>query len=371
MSDIRIEKVTSKKGFKNFLFFPWKVYKGDPNWVPPLIADMKDKLNKTKNPFFEHADIDLFLAYRGNEVVGRIAAILDENHIKFHQEKAGFFGLYESYEDPDVAEKLLDAASNWCRARKMEILRGPMNISMNDECAFLLEGFDSPPVYLLAYNPPYYLELMEQCGLKKAKDLYAYFMTRDHDTAEKVDHIVNKIKNETSVKLRSVDVRQIKEAEKIKYVYNNAWEKNWGFVPWTEKEMEHIFRKLRLFADPKIVILAEEGDKPIGFAFGFPNYNEVIQRIKGRLTPLGILKFLYYKNKIKGMRAVVFGILKEYRNTGVSYLLYSELNKRGIERGYQWCETSWQLEDNDAVNRFTESIGGKLYKKYRIFEKKI
>ena len=372
MSDIRIESVKTRKDRKHFIFFPWKIYKDDPNWVPPLVIDFKEKINKEKNPFFEHAEMELFLAYRNNEITGRIAAIIDENHNKIHEEKVIFFGLYESYNDLDSAEALLDTVAEWGKERGMEILRGPMNLSMNDECAFLLEGFNSPPVVLMSYNPRYYLGLMEKCGLAKAKDLYAFYMTKDHEVVEKVNQIVEKIRKTTSVTLRPLNLKKIdEEVERIKYVYNNAWERNWGFVPWTEKEMDHMAKRLKTVADPALIILAEHKGKPVGFTFGFPNYNEIIQKMGGRLTPWGIMKFLYYRKKIKGIRAIVFGVLKEYRQSGISYLLYSELEKNTISRGYEWCETSWQLEDNEAINRFVASLGGKVYKKYRIFQRKI
>jgi len=372
VSNIRIERVKTGKDRKNFIFFPWKVYKDDPNWVPPLVIDFKEKINRKKNPFFEHAEMELFLAYRENEITGRTASMVDENHNKFHEEKVVFFGLYESFNDSDTAMALLDTVAAWGKERGMEMLRGPMNLSMNDECAFLLEGFDSPPVVMMPYNPKYYLDLMEKCGLVKAKDLYAFYMTRDHEVMSNVNQIVERVRKESPVTLRTVNLKKIKEeAERIKYVYNNAWEKNWGFVPWTEKEMDYMAKKLKTVADPDLIILAEREGRPIGFTFGFPNYNEVIKKMGGRLTPWGLLKFLYYRKKIKGIRAIIFGILKEYRLTGVSYLLYSELNKNAISKGYEWCETSWQLEDNEAINRFVASLGGKVYKKYRIFERKI
>ncbi len=372
MSNIRIESVKTRKDRRNFIFFPWKVYKDEPNWVPPLVIDFKEKINKKKNPFFEHAEMELFLAHRGNEITGRIAAIVDENHNKFHEEKVVFFGLYESFNDSDTAMALLDTVAAWGKERGMEILRGPLNLSMNDECAFLLEGFDSPPVVMMPYSPRYYLDLMEECRLVKAKDLYAFYMTRDHEVMRNVNQIVEKVRKESPVTLRAVNLKNIEqEAGRIKYVYNNAWEKNWGFVPWTEKEMDYMAKKLKTVADPDLIILAEHESRPIGFTFGFPNYNEVIKKMGGRLTPWGLLKFFYYRKKIKGFRAIVFGILKEYRLTGVSYLLYSELNKNAISKGYEWCETSWQLEDNEAINRFVASLGGKVYKKYRIFERKI
>jgi len=372
MEKLAIVKVKSKKDLRKFIHFPWRIYKDDPNWVPPLIYDLKERLNREKNPFFEHAEMDLFLAYKNDKITGRIAAIVDENHNQFHEEKIVFFGLYESLNDLDTAKSLLDKVAEWGRERGMDTLRGPVNLSMNDECAFLIQGFDSPPVIMMPYNPPYYLELMENCRLRKAKDLFAFYMTKDHQTAEKIQQIVEKIRRETNITLRTLERKTAdKEAEKIKFIYNHAWEKNWGFVPWTEKEMRYMVEKLKMIADYSLVILAEDRGKPVGFIFGLPNLNEVFKKMNGRLLPLGILKFFLYRKKIKGMRGIVFGVLNEYRGTGLSYVLYSELEKNAQTKGYEWAETSWQLEDNEAINRFIASIGGKVYKKYRMYEKRI
>jgi GNAT superfamily N-acetyltransferase len=372
VNNVQIARVTTRKDRRNFIFFPWKVYKNEPNWIPPLIMDFKERIDKRKNPFFKHAEMELFLASRERGITGRIAAIVDHSHNSFHDEKVVFFGLYESYDDLDVAKALLEAVQDWGKERGMDILRGPMNLSMNDECAFLLEGFDSPPVIMMPYNPKYYLDLMTKCGLVKAKDLYAYYMSREDAIVAQIDQIVTKTKAEIALSLRTIDLKNLEdEAARIKDVYNNAWEKNWGFVPWTNEEIDHIAKKLKTAADPDLIIIAEHEGNPIAFAVAFPNLNEVIKRINGKLTPWGILKFLYYRRKIKGIRVMVFGILKEYRHTGVSYMLYSELDKNSRGKDYEWCETSWQLEDNEPVNRFVESLGGKVYKKYRIFEKKI
>jgi GNAT superfamily N-acetyltransferase len=372
MDKVKIVKVESRKDLRKFIKFPWEIYKDEPNWVPPLIYDLKAKLNRKKNPFFEHAEMELFLALRNDETTGRIAAIVDENHNQFHEEKIVFFGLYESLNDLDTAKSLLDNVAAWGKERGMDALRGPVNLSMNDECAFLIEGFDSPPVIMMPYNHPYYLELMEKCGLRKAKDLFAFYMTKDHKTAEKVQEIAKKIREVTDITLRALERKTVdKEAEKVKFIYNHAWEKNWGFVPWTEKEMSYMISKLKMIADFSLVILAEEKGKPVGFIFGLPNYNEVFKRMNGRITPFGIFKFFFYRKKIKGMRGIVFGVLKEYRMTGLSYLLYSELEKNAQAKGYEWAETSWQLEDNDAINKFIASVGGEVYKKYRIYEKSV
>jgi GNAT superfamily N-acetyltransferase len=340
--------------------------------VPPLIIDIKEKVDKKKNPFFQHSDMDMFLAYRNGKPVGRIAAIIDDRHNEMHSEKIVFFGLFESFNDVDVAQHLLDTAEGWGKNRGMDTLRGPMNLSMNDECAFLIEGFDSPPVIMMPYNPRYYLELMDRCGMTKAKDLYAFFMSASEDMKKKIKAIVDEIEKRTSVTLRSVNLKKLEEeVERIKYVYNRGWEKNWGFVPWTEEEMDHMAKKLKILADPDIIILAEDKGRPVGFAFALPNYNEVLIKMNGRLFPFGILKFLFNKKKIKGVRAIVFGILKEYRLSGVSYLLYSKFEKCVKAKGYQWGETSWQLEDNIAINKFVQSIGGEVYKKFRIYERGI
>ena len=372
MNSIRIERVESRKDRKKFIYFPWKIYKNDPNWVPPLVADFKEKIDTAKNPFFEHAERELFLAYRGADVTGRVAAIVDNNHNSFHEEKVVFFGLYESFDDRDTAKMLLDTVEKWGKERGMEVLRGPMNISMNDECAFLLEGFDSPPVFMMPYNPEYYLGLMRECGLGKAKDLYAFYMSKEAGVTAQIDRIVAKAEEEFPLALRTIDMKDLaQEAARIKHVYNSAWEKNWGFVPWTDREIDHMAKKLKAVADPDLVIIAEHEGNPVAFAFALPNLNEVIKRMDGRTTLWGILKFLFYRKKIKGIRALVFGVLEPYRNTGVSYMLYSALDKNAIAKGYEWCETSWQLEDNEPVNRFVGSLGGKVYKKYRIFEKKI
>lgn len=370
---VEVRPVRTKKEIREFILFPWKIYRQDPNWVPPLIMDMKEKLDRKKYPFFEHASMELFLAREGKEIKGRVAAIIDELHNQVHNEKIVFFGLFESVNDVEVARALFEAASSWGRERGMNVLRGPMNLSMNDECGLLIQGFDSPPVIMMPYNPPYYVDLMEKSGLQKVKDLYAFYLSRDHEVVAKVKTIVERVKKEMKVRLRTVDMGHLEEeARKIQAIYNEAWSRNWGFVPWTENEMKHMVKRLKQFADPYLVIFAEDQDgRPIGFAFGLPNYNEILKKLNGRLTPWGIVLFLLARRRIKGMRAVVFGVVRDYQHSGLSYLLYSELEKNALLRGYQWGEMSWELEDNEPILRLSESIGGKIYKKYRIYQKAI
>jgi len=372
MNGVEVRKVRTKSELKKFILFPWRVYKNDPNWVPPLIIEMKDKLNRRKHPFFEHGEADYFLAYRGDEIVGRIAAILDPNHNKAHQDKSSFFGLYESFDDLDTARALIGAAEAWGRERGMDTLRGPMNLSMNDECAFLLEGFETPPVVMMPYNPRYYLDLMDKCGLVKAKDLYAFFKTRERKLAPQTEELLEKLRKSGQFSFRAVTKATLQQAAlDIAAVYNAGWGKNWGFVPWTDKEMEHMVKNLGQFADLDLVIFAEHKGRAVGFAGAFPDFNQVFIKMNGRLLPFGFLKFLVGRRKISGVRAMVFGVVPEHMHTGLAFLLYDEFEKAIIRKGYYWCELSWQLEDNEAINRFAAAIGATLYRKYRIYEKPI
>jgi GNAT superfamily N-acetyltransferase len=372
MDGIEIRKVQTKRDLMNFIRFPWKVYGGYPQWVPPLIMEMKDRLNRRKHPFFEHAEADYLLAFRGPEVVGRIAAILDRNHNECHREKTSFFGLYESFDDIETARALIDAAAAWGRERGLDRLRGPVNLSMNDECAFLLEGFDAPPVVMMPYNPPYYLKLMEQCGLVKAKDLYAFLKGRARKISGKVEEFLVRLRNSKQFTLRTADKARLRaDALNIATIYNAGWRNNWGFVPWTDNEMKHMVNNLARFADLDLVIFAEHQGRTVGFAFALPDFNQVFIKMNGRLFPFGIFKFLAGKRKITGVRALVFGVVPEFMHTGLAYLLYDEFEKAIIAKGYDWCELSWQLEDNEAINHFAASIGANLYKKYRIYEKQI
>jgi GNAT superfamily N-acetyltransferase len=372
MNGIEIRKVQTKKDLKSFIRFPWRVYQNDPLWVPPLIMEMKDRLDRRKHPFFEHAEADYFLACRVGKTVGRIAAILDRNHNETHQEKTAFFGLYESVDDLDTARALIGAAEAWGRERGMDRLRGPMNLSMNDECAFLLEGFDAPPVVMMPYNPRYYLDLMDKCGLIKAKDLYAFHKGRERRLPPQTEELLERVRKSGQFSFRAATKATLKrDALNIAAVYNAAWRKNWGFVPWTANEMKHMVKNLALFADLDIVLFAEHQGRTVGFAGAIPDFNQVFVKMNGRLFPFGLFKFLAGRRRIRGVRAMVFGVVPEHMHTGLAYLLYDEFEKAIIRKGFHWCELSWQLEDNQAINRFAAAIGAKLYRKYRIYEKQI
>ncbi len=366
-----IYRVKSKKDLNQFIHLPWQIYRTAHYWVPPLKKDVKFKLDRTKHPFFEHAEMELFMAYQDTKPIGRIAAIIDHRHNEYHNEHTGFFGMFECIQDYDVAKSLFSAAEIWCKDKGMNRLRGPMNLSMNDECAFLLEGFNSEPVLMMPYNPEYYLEFCERCGFVKAKDLYAYLKS-EVGVNQRIGKIAERVKKKENVVVRPINMKKFdQEVALIKELYNAAWEINWGFVPMTEAEMDLMAKELKPIAEPELVLFAEVNGEPVGVSVTLPDFNQVLKRLNGKLGPIGILKFLYYKKKITGLRALVFGLKKEYRRTGINTVLYYETEKAGARLGYKWCEMSWNLEDNDLINRFDEAVGGKLYKKYRFYEKEI
>jgi GNAT superfamily N-acetyltransferase len=370
---MKIQQVQSKRDMRLFLRFPWKVYAGDPLWVPPLLLGMKDKLNTKKHPFFQHAEAASFLAVRDGEIVGRITAIVDQNHNTAHKDKTGFFGLFECLNDVEAAKALVDTAAEWVRARGMDTLRGPMNLSMNDECAFLLEGFDSPPVVMMPYNPRYYLDLMDACGMVKAKDLVAFRLDADKTGTERVKAALARLPSASDITFRPISKKTlIADVLQVAEIYNRSWAKNWGFVPWTEDEMKHMAHDIVQFADMDLVLLAEHKGRAVGIAFGLPDLNQIIIKIRnGRLLPFGLLKLLTGRKRVNGVRALVFGVLPEYMHTGLAYLLYDKFATAIMAKGHTWCELSWELEDNQAILRFAASLGSVVYKKYRIYEKPI
>jgi GNAT superfamily N-acetyltransferase len=301
--------------------------------------------------------------------VGRIACIIDENHNRFHEEKTAFFGFFESINDKQVSGKLFDSAVAWSKDQGMERLRGPVNPSMNAECAFLLEGFNMPPVLMMPYNPPYYLSLAEAYGFCKAKDLYAFRKTNSAGIPERFEKLVRLVRRRTGVVVRPFEMKHFdRDMDHIKRIYNAAWGKNWGFVPMTDAEMEQIAKMLKPLAVPELILFAEVEGRPVAVSVTIPDYNEVLKHLNGSLGLMGLAKFTYYRRRIRGLRALVFGVLEEYRRAGLHAVLYYESEKAARRLGYQWCELSWNLEDNDEINSFDTALGGTLYKKYRLYE---
>ena len=378
MTDISMEPISrSKRDLARFFDVADRIYASDPNWVPPLRDDLA-KVFSEKNPFFRHAEMQLFVASRGGMDAGRIAAILDRNHNDFHGEKTAFFGFVESENDQAVATRLFDAAAGWARQRGMEVLRGPANPSLNDEAGLLVEGFDRPPVLMMTYNPRYYLDLVERAGFHKAKDLLAYWFDIGPEPLARLVRLNERFrKRAMNIEIRKVSKRGLMaDLPKIRDVYNAAWEKNWGFVPMTAEEMDFMAARLKPLVDEDFLFLAEarrpDGSlEPVAFLLALPDYNAAIQPLRGRLLPLGWLKFLLGVRKIKTLRVLTLGIKKEYRLRGIQSIIFEEGLRASLKRGLTGCEISWLLEGNDLIINSVRVWGGHLYKTYRLYDKPI
>ena len=370
---MEIKVVETKRDLRDFILFPWRVYENDPLWVPPLISEMEALFDLRKNPFWEHAHKKLFLVKSLGKTIGRIAGIVDQRHIDFHDEQVGFFGFFETLNDYEIAELLLSQVREWLKERGMKAMRGPLNPSQNEECGLLVKGFDSSPLIMMTYNPSYYVGFTEKFGLRKAKDLYAYYAPILPEPPELlVDAAEYARKKQPNLKIRQVNLKEFeKEKELVEEIYNLAWEKNWGFVPMTDKEFDALARRLKPLIVPELTLFIELEGKPVGLLLAIPDYNQALKYVNGRLFPFGWLKLLYYSRKIKTARLVIMGVLKEYRMEGLEALLYLEALRNACKIGYEGVEFSWILEDNIFTRRAAENYGGKIYKTYRIYEMKI
>jgi len=379
-----VEPVRSRRELKEFVAFPWGIYKGDPYWVPPFFRERMQFFDPKHNPFFEHAEVQQFLARRDGELVGTIAGIVNGMHNTYHQEEVGFFGHFECIDDQEVASLLLQTASDWVLAKGMKAIRGPMNMSTNDECGLLIDGFDSPPVVLMTYNPPYYQRLIEAAGFEKAMDLYAYIMSTDvydHNSdnlPRKVLQSCEKVRREGRIKIRKANMSNFEqEIIRARQVYNSAWERNWGFVPLTDAEIEHIARGLRKFLDPDLVFFAEDNGQPVGVTVALPDVNEVLLRVYPR--PGGLLRYAYdgirflwaRRRQPRLVRGFMMGVAESHRNRGIDACFYVETARAALARGYRQCEMSWILESNTMMNRIIRRLGGRVYKTYRVYEKEL
>ncbi len=370
VKNIKVIEIQSGKNLKDFISLPDKLYSRDPFYVPLLKPEIQKQLSGN-NPFFLHAKARYFLAQKSGETVGRIASIVNRRHIEFHNEKTGFFGFFESADDHDISDALLNKAAETLGNEGLEVMRGPMNFSTNEECGLLLEGFDSPPMLMMPYNPPYYHDLMEDYGMKKAKDLFAYILDTPDELPKKILRVAQ-IAEKFGITVRRVDKKMFERDMMIfKEVYNSAWGKNWGFIPLTDEEVVHLGNNLKTVLKPDMTIIAEKDNKPVGFLGLLPDYNFVLKHMKGSVNPLSIVKALYYSKKIKDLRMLLLGTKAEYRNKGADALMFREAFKGVKKGGYKRVDFSWVLEDNIPVQRLIEMIGGKLYKKYRIYEKRL
>ncbi|MDH3253004.1 MAG: hypothetical protein OEM41_09450 [Ignavibacteria bacterium] len=369
-AEITIRPVVSKRDEKQFIRFQWKVYEGNPYWVPPLLMDRKKLIDRKKNPFYQHARMELFLAEREGEIVGRIAAIVNDNHNREHNENIGFFGFFECVNDQAVADVLFDAAASWLRSQGVAAMRGPASPSVNDEYGMLIDGFDQSPAILMAYNPDYYPALVEAYGFAKAKDLYAYALDGKKVFSEKFVRVSEAVRNRSGVVIRPMNMKDFDNEVKIIHeLYTRGWERNWGEVPLTDDEFNYMAKDLKPVVVPELVIIAELKGKPVGFGMTLPDLNMVLkENKKGYLIP-ALFRLMLHKKKINHCRIVILGVLPEYMNTGIGGLLFYETGRRGVANGYPYGEASWVLEDNVMMNRGAKLMSADLSKTYRIYQK--
>ena len=373
----KIKPVQTKKDLKQFIMLPFKLYKNDPHWVAPLIMDQKNFFNPKKNPYYEHSEVQLFVAEKAGEIVGRISAQTNTQHNKFHEDKIGFFGFFECINEQEVADKLISAASEWIKQKGMDTLRGPMNFSTNDECGLLVNGFESSPFVLMTHNPPYYLELLNNTGLEKSMDLLAYLIPK-RPTPERLQRVVDKLQKRGRFTVRELSSKNKKELRKdleiVFTVYTKAWERNWGFVPMTEKEFFHLIDSMIDVVRPEFFYLAFVEDEPAGFYVALPDYNQLLKKVKGRLFPFGIFHLLFGQNKITAMRVITMGVIKEFQGRGIDTVFYTknfQMANSHKKLNIENAEMSWILETNTMMNRIASNLGGWVHKTYRILDKKI
>jgi GNAT superfamily N-acetyltransferase len=369
-----IEKVNSKKGLRLFIDFPHNLYRDDPNYVPELFIAQKDLL--TSHPFHKHSLLQTFLAYDGDKIVGRIAAILNNNHNIFNKVNDGFFGFFDCINDAETASLLFEAAAKWLKDKGAdEKFIGPVNFSTNEACGLLIKGFDSPPFLMMTYNAPYYADLIERAGFTKQIDLIAWHWegaSYDDKSVRLLDALQNRLKSNNII-IRKVNLKNFKEeTAKLREVYNSAWDKNSGFVPLTDDEFDYLAKDLKLILDPDFALVAEQDGKIVGFGLALPNFNEVLKKVKrGRLLPTGIFKLLLNKNKVKSLRIYALGIVEGYRKMGIEACLYGTIIKEYKRKGLEHAEAGWTLENNVMINEAIAAIKGDPYKTYRIYEKKL
>jgi len=365
----------TKAHVRRFLKVPYLIYANDPHWVAPLLMDV-EKVFGNENPLFEHAEMQLWVARRDGRDVGRIAGVLDRLHIETHGDQAAFFGFFECIDDQTIADQLFATVAAWAKAKGMQRLLGPMNPTSNDECGLLVDGFDSPPVFMMTYNPRYYVDLVQSGGFAKAKDLLAYDFDLGNTPMSRFERIWSKFqKREPEIRIEPVLKKTLElQLAQIQRVYNEAWEKNWGFVPMTDAEMQFMAARLKPLLVEGLTQIAMEGDEPVGFLLASSDFNEGFMPLKGKILSPGLFKALPYLLQWKVpqyCRVLTLGVRRSHRGRGIEAAMLTHGLRTGFRLGFKRIESSWILEDNTAVQRVIQLFGGKVYKKYRLYEKTV
>jgi hypothetical protein len=376
---VQVREVLSRGERRAFVRLPWRLYRGDALWVPPLRSAVERGLDPTRNPFYQHAERRLYLAWRDGRPVGRIAAIVNRLHNELHQDRLGFWGYFESENDPEAARALLDCAAADLRQHGMTQMIGPMSPSINGECGILVEGFDRPPVILMPYNPSYYDSLVTQAGHQKAKDLLAFLVlpanvADDLESMQRLERLCAVVRRRhPTLRVRTLDMRNYEaDVVMIGHLSNAARTNNWGFVPVTDDELRAMARDMRRVADPETVLIAEVEGKAVACMVNLPDVNPVLRKLNGRLLPFGWLRLLWGRRSVRGMRIFDTAVPEEYRRLGATPLLFLEMIRSGQRRGYTYAELSWVAENNLASIQTTESaLHPRLYKRYRVYGREL
>jgi GNAT superfamily N-acetyltransferase len=381
MPGVQISHVETDSQRLDFIRFPWTVYQGDRYWVPPLLSERKQFTDQQHSPFFEHAEVGFFSAHRDGRMVGTIGAISNRLYNEFQGANAAWFGFFEVLDDPEAAAALLGAAAEWASQHGHRQLLGPAQYSTNDEIGLLIDGFDDTPRILMTYNPRRYQGYLEGNGFEKAMDLWAYSVDIDQlgtHIPEKILRVTEKIRQRWNLTLRPLDMKHFdQDVVHIKRVYNASWERNWGFVPMTDRELDLMAKNLKPLVDPELAVMVEKDGEVVGFGIALPDLNQPLHRAyprPGTPEPLTLLRFMWnwkVLKRVDWVRAWALGVLPEYRGQGFDSLMYLDLIKTAHRKGYKWAEMSWILENNMMVNRAIELLGGKVYKTYRVYQKSL
>ncbi|HUT34613.1 MAG TPA: N-acetyltransferase [Planctomycetota bacterium] len=377
---VEVREVTTRSERRAFLRLPWGIYRGDPNWVPPLLSGVARTLDPRRNPFYEHAESRLYLAWRGRRPVGRVAATVDRLYNEYHNDTMGFWGFFECENDPEAAKALLDGATDDLRSRGMTQMMGPMNPSINNECGLLVEGFRMPPVFLMPYNPPYYPDLILQAGLQQAKDLLAYLLLPEHilggdnTLLERIARLSGLIhRRHPGLRIRTLDtVSYEADVLAIGTLFNTVRKGNWGFVPVTEAELRDMAREMKAILDPQMVFIAELDGRPVGCLLALPDINPILRKCNGRLLPFGWLRMLLGRRSLRQVRVFGSAALEEYRHIGIVPLLFGEVIRIAQQRGYASAELSWVAEGNlPPILTIENVLKPELYKRYRVYSRSL
>jgi len=369
-SALGILRATDAYWRREFIMFPYRLYSGNPCWVPPLVGEEKKFLQARHNSFLRGNPVELFLCRRGGETVGRIAAVLNRDHQRHYRDHCGFFGMFECVNDPQVAEKLIQAAAEWLRGNGADRLRGPASFSLNSIAGLLTQGFDRPPAVLMAYNPPYYQELLEGHGFRQVMRFFAYEVSRETIRFPRATERLEERLSAEGIRFRTFNLKRAERDMAILIdLFNQAWADNWGFVPTTLAEGLEDLKKMRPVIQPDLILFAEKDGKPLGFSLSMPDINQALRPLGGRLFPFNWLRLLRSLKKIDRIRVTLMGVLKEYRHLGIDLAFYKMTADNAMRLGIHKAEMSWILESNEPMNRVLRHINAEITKAYAIVEK--